>query len=124
MNRLLSKFAPPAGAPASEVRRAGLRNALLGFILAAFGVLLVFSLDRVSHGAVLDPSKPTKLRAWSGVPLMLGCVAMVVGLYRAITGVHPERDGMTFLSRAGRLLLSTLIAAAIVFGVTFVLVSL
>lgn len=124
MNRLLEKFAPPSGAPPSAVRRAGLRNALLGFILAAFGVLLVFSLDRLSRGAILDPSKPTKLRAWSGVPLMLGCVAMVVGLYRAITGVHPERDGMSIASRFGRLLLATLIAAAIVLGLTFAVASL
>ncbi len=124
MIALLRKFAPEPGAPPSAVRRAGLRNALLGLFLAAFGVLLVLSLDRLAHGAILDPSRPTKLRAWSGVPLMLGCVAMVVGLYRAITGVHPERDGTSLVARIGRLLLATLIAAAIVFGVTWLLLSL
>jgi len=116
--KLLARFAPPPGAAPSVVRRTGLRNALLGFFLAAFGVLLVFSLDRLSRGALLDPSRPTKLRAFSGVPLMLGVLAMVVGLYRAITGVHPERDGTSLASRIGRLLLAAMIAAAIIFGIT------
>lgn len=116
--RMLRKFAPPADASPAEVRRVGLRNALLGFFLAAFGVLVVFSLDRLSRGALLDPTRPTKLRAFSGVPLMLGVVAMVVGLYRAITGVHPERDGTSIASRIGRIALATMIAAAIIGGIT------
>ena len=124
MIRLLAKFAPSPGARPSEVRRTGLRNALLGFVLAAFGVFLVLSLDRFAHGALLDPSKPTKLRAWSGVPLMLGCVAMVVGLYRAITGIHPERDRTSIVARAARLMFATLIAATIVFGATYLFASL
>jgi hypothetical protein len=121
---LLRKFAPPPGAPPVEVRRTGLRNALLGLFLAVFGVLLVMSLDRLARGALLDPThpRPSKLRAVSGIPIVVGLVAMIVGVYRAITGVHPERDGKSIVSRVGRLSLATMIAAAILFAIVYVTV--
>lgn len=123
MIALLRRFAPRPGAPPSVVRMTGLRNAFLGLFLGVFGVLFMLSLDRLTRGAILDVSRPTKLRAVAGIPIVLGLVAMIVGLYRAITGVHPERDGTSLLARTGRLLLSAVIAAAIVFGVVYLVVA-
>ncbi len=115
MTRWLAKFAPEPGAPPARVRRVGARNALLGAFLMVFGVLVVLSLDRLARGALLDPlaAKPSKLRAVSGVPVVVGFLAVVVGLYRAITGIHPERDGQSIGAAIGRLLLSSLIAAVL-----------
>lgn len=123
--RLLSAFAPPEDATAAEVRRVGARNALLGVILMAFGVLLVLSLDRLARGALLDPTaaRPSKLRAASGVPVLLGFLATVVGAYRAITGVHPRRDGASLASRVGRVALASSIAAALLAAIVFTLLA-
>lgn len=108
--KVLARFAPPN---ASSVRRTGLRNAFLGLVTMVFGVMIVLSLDRLAHGAILDPlaPKPSKLKAVSGVPVVIGFVAIVVGLYRAISGVHPDRDRQT--SIVVRLLSMTAIAAAL-----------
>ena len=126
MIRLLARFSPPPSAPSSEVRRVGLRNALLGAILAAFGTALVLSLDRLTHGALLDPTveRPSKLRALSGVPVVLGFVAMVTGMYRAVTGIHPERDGHALPRRIARLTLATAIAAVLLGAIVLALLRL
>jgi hypothetical protein len=123
--RLLAKFAPEEGAPPAVVRRVGARNAFLGAVLIVFGVMVVLALDRIARGALLDPlaEKPSKLRAVSGVPVVIGFVALVVGLYRAITGVHPERDGKTALARVGRLLVATLIAATVLAAITVAVIA-
>lgn len=115
MRRVLAKFGPPKGAAPAIVRRVGARNALLGAILIVFGVLVVLSLDRLARGALLDPlaDKPSKLKAVSGLPVVIGFLALVVGLYRAITGIHPERDGTSVAARVGRLFASAVIAAVV-----------
>ncbi len=120
MFQLLGRFAPPPGAASSEVRRTGVRNAFLGLVLFVFGVLLTLSLDRLARGALLDPTHPhpSKLRFIAGLPTVLGFIAMVAGGYRAATGIHPGRDGMSAWSRALRIgfaaLLSAVLLAAIV----------
>jgi len=126
VTRLLDKFAPRPDAPPREVRLAGARNALLGLFLAAFGVLVVLSLDRLTKGALLDPTaaKPSKLRAVSGLPIVLGFLAMVVGLYRVVTGIHPATDGASLLSRLGRLVIVTLITAALLAAIVGTLLTL
>jgi hypothetical protein len=122
--KLLTKFAPPSEEP-SSVRRTGARNAFLGLVLMVFGVMIVLSLDRLTKGTLLDPSvpKPSKLRAISGVPVVIGFCALVVGLYRAITGIHPARDGVTTAARFGRLVLMTLIAAALIGAIVIAVAS-
>ena len=120
MIKLLRAFAPPKGVRPNEVRAVGARNALLGLVLASFGVLVVLSLDRLSHGALLDPTvpKPGRLRLLSGLPVLLGFLAMVVGLYRALTGIHPAEDGTGTAARVGRLGLLALIAASLLAVIT------
>lgn len=113
---LLSKFDPP---DERSVRRTGLRNAFLGLVLMVFGVMVVLSLDRLAHGTLLDPTapKPSKLRAVSGVPVVIGFVAILLGLYRAITGIHPARDGRSIRSTLARLLTIAAIGALLVGGI-------
>lgn len=113
---LLAKFAPPKDAPPSIVRRTGARNALLGAFLFVFGVLLVLSLDRLAKGALLDPTapKPSKLRAVSGVPVVVGFVAMVVGVYRVVTGIHPSSERAGVLRSALRIFAVACLAAALI----------
>lgn len=122
---LFAKFAPPSGAPPSVVRRVGLRNAFLGAVLFLFGVMLVLSLDKLAHGALLDPTaaKPSKLRAVSGVPVVVGFVALVVGFYRALTGIHPERERRTLFPSLARLFAVAVLAAALLAALTWALVS-
>ncbi|MBI2388943.1 MAG: hypothetical protein HYV09_04930 [Deltaproteobacteria bacterium] len=126
ITRLLASFAPPDDASPAEVRRVGARNALLGVILMAFGVFFVLSLDRLARGALLDPTaeRPSKLRAVSGLPVLLGFLATVVGSYRVITGVHPRRDGAGAGSRLGRIVLAALISAALLAAIVGALLAL
>ncbi len=98
-----------------EVRAHGRKVALAGLVLVAFGAALVFAIDRLAHGALLDPARARpgsfapRLRFLAGVPMVVGWLVFVVGAWRATTGIAPARERRTVSGALARLAFATLV---------------
>lgn len=127
--RRTTLFAPAEGAPPAAVRRHGARLALAGLALVVFGAALVFAVDRLAHGALLDPARARpgslapRLRFLTGVPMIAGWLAFVIGLWRATTGIPPARERRTLLGSIVRLLFATLVLAIALTAIALAIVT-
>jgi hypothetical protein len=121
IERWLARLEPDPTATPGQVRVFGLRIATLGVVLVAFGIALVFSIDRVTHGALLGPAHASRLRFLSGLPMLFGWLLVVMGVYRAVTGIAPRDDGRSFSASFGRLVFASLTVSIVLAGMIFAL---